>query len=101
MGLLRLFFRRRRHVEQPGKAFAQSCVAFIREHGFDGVDLDWEYPVSGGLAGNHNQPQDKQNFTLLLQTLREQLNAQGKQDGKSYQLTIAGAFPPAIWIGSS
>lgn len=73
------------------KAFAQSCVAFIREHGFDGVDLDWEYPVSGGLAGNHNQPQDKQNFTLLLQTLREQLNAQGKQDGKSYQLTIAGA----------
>lgn len=74
-----------------GKAFAQSCVAFIREHGFDGVDLDWEYPVSGGMAGNHNRPQDKQNFTLLLQTLREQLDAQGRKDGKSYLLTIAGA----------
>ena len=73
------------------KAFAQSCVAFIREHGFDGVDLDWEYPVSGGMAGNHNRPQDKQNFTLLLQTLREQLDAQGRKDGKSYLLTIAGA----------
>lgn len=55
------------------------------------MDLDWEYPVSGGMAGNHNRPQDKQNFTLLLQTLREQLDAQGRKDGKSYLLTIAGA----------
>ena len=73
------------------EAFAQSCVDFILEHGFDGVDLDWEYPVSGGLAGNTNRPQDRENFTLLLKAIREKLDAQGWADGRKYYLTIAGA----------
>lgn len=73
------------------EAFAQSCVDFILEHGFDGVDLDWEYPVSGGAVGNSNRPQDKANFTLLLRAIRAKLDAQGKKDGRTYYLTIAGA----------
>lgn len=70
-------------------AFADSCVAFIKKYGFDGVDIDWEYPVSGGLEGNSKRPEDKQNFTLLLQKLREKLDAQGAADQKHYLLTIA------------
>ena len=73
------------------EVFAQSCVDFIVEHGFDGVDIDWEYPVSGGLAGNSNRPQDKQNFTLLLQAIRNKLDQQEKKAGRDYYLTIAGA----------
>ncbi len=73
------------------ETFAQSCLDFILEHGFDGIDLDWEYPVSGGLAGNTNRPQDKRNFTLLLETIRKKLNEQEKKDGRRYFLTIAGA----------
>ena len=72
------------------EAFAQSCLDILLEHGFDGVDLDWEYPVSGGLAGNTNRPQDKQNFTLLLKAIREKLDQQEKKDGRRYYLTIAG-----------
>lgn len=72
-------------------AFADSCVAFILKYGFDGIDIDWEYPVSGGLSTNIRRPEDKQDFTLLLQKLREKLNAQSTLDGKTYLLTFAGA----------
>ena len=72
-------------------AFAQSCVDFLVEQELDGIDLDWEYPVSGGLPGTIHRPQDGKNFTLLLQALRTQLDRQGRRDGKRYYLTIAGA----------
>ena len=71
--------------------FADSVVEFIVNHGFDGVDIDWEYPVSGGLATNVRRPEDKQNFTLLMKTLREKLDARGLVDNKEYILTFAGA----------
>lgn len=74
--------------------FADSAVKFIRDYGFDGVDLDWEYPVSGGLPSNVKRPADKQNFTLLLQAVRNKLNVAQKVDGRTYLLTIAaGGFP--------
>lgn len=49
------------------EVFANSAVDFIRKYKMDGVDLDWEYPVSGGLAGNSYRPEDKENYVLLLQ----------------------------------
>ena len=73
------------------EAFAASCVDFMVAQGLDGVDLDWEYPVSGGAPGTIHRPADKQNFTKLLQELRTQLDRQGRRDGKDYSLTIAGA----------
>ena len=73
------------------RAFAQSCVDLLAEHGLDGVDLDWEYPVSGGAQGVVHRPRDKQNFTLLLRELRAELDRQGRREGKRYVLTVAGA----------
>ncbi|MEK3683050.1 glycosyl hydrolase family 18 protein [Paenibacillus sp. FSL R10-2736] len=77
------------------EVFANSAVDFIRKYQMDGVDLDWEYPVSGGLAGNSYRPEDKQNYVLLLQKIREKLNAAGTADGKTYLLTIASGAGPA------
>ncbi|MYL41297.1 glycosyl hydrolase family 18 protein [Virgibacillus salexigens] len=71
--------------------FANSAVDFIRKYGFDGVDIDWEYPVSGGLPGNSTRPEDKQNYVLLLQEVREKLDAAEAEDGTEYLLTIASA----------
>ncbi|MWV43283.1 chitinase [Paenibacillus sp. HJL G12] len=70
--------------------FANSAVNVIRTYGFDGIDIDWEYPVGGGLPDNSTRPEDKHNFTLLLQETRDKLTAAGTQDGRNYLLTIAG-----------
>ena len=59
--------------------FAQSCVQFMKQNGFDGIDIDWEYPTAAL----------KKNFTSLLAALRKQLDAQGVTDRKHYLLTIA------------
>jgi chitinase len=79
---------------QSRHRLAASAVAFMRNNGFDGIDLDWEYPVSGGQESNIRRPEDKENFTLLLQSLRAALDAAGRVDGKRYLLTIAAGGSP-------
>ena len=81
-------------TDESRSRFAASCVDFIRQYNFDGVDIDWEYPVEGGLSSNTRRPEDGANYTLLLQELRDQLDQAGVEDDRSYLLTIAS---PAGW----
>ncbi|HBM80413.1 MAG TPA: hypothetical protein DD426_06190 [Clostridiaceae bacterium] len=85
--------------------FADSVVDFLLQYGFDGVDLDWEYPVSGGGPGTVRNPADKENFPLMLQKIREKLDAQEAKDGKHYSLSIAAgansSFANNTTIGKS
>ncbi|MDF2539155.1 MAG: glycoside hydrolase family 18 [Herbinix sp.] len=78
-------------TEETRTIFADSCVDFIVKYGFDGIDIDWEYPVAGGLSTNVRRLEDKYNFTLLMKTLREKLDARGNVDGKHYLLSFSGA----------
>jgi chitinase len=51
------------------QTFAQSCADFLKTYPqFDGIDIDWEHPVIGGLQPG--QPRDAHNFVLLLSTIR-------------------------------
>ena len=83
-------------TEESREIFAQSCVDFIIEYDFDGIDLDWEYPVEGGLGGNHHHPDDGVHLTLLLQRMRQMLNEQETITGRTYYLTIAASANPAM-----
>ncbi|EGG38384.1 glycosyl hydrolase family 18 protein [Paenibacillus sp. HGF5] len=76
-------------TEETRRAFANSAVDFLREYKFDGLDIDWEYPVEGGEDDNSRGPEDTENFTLLMKTVREALDAAGSEDGEYYLLTIA------------
>ncbi|GFZ29516.1 hypothetical protein CSC2_00420 [Clostridium zeae] len=64
-------------------AFAQSCLNYVNQYALDGIDIDWEYPVNGGWGAITSSAADKQNFTLLLQAIRNAI-------GTGKILSIAG-----------
>ena len=66
--------------------FAKSCVSYIKKYGFDGIDIDWEFPC---YVPHNGTPQDKQDFTFLLQSLRAALDALEENAGKHYLLSAA------------
>ncbi|HAL56378.1 MAG TPA: hypothetical protein DCP63_07880 [Bacteroidetes bacterium] len=67
-------------------AFGHACARQIVDYGFDGIDIDWEFP---GYAQHKGTPNDKATFTLLLQAIRDSLDALGKQTRRRYLLTAA------------
>lgn len=54
------------------RRFVNSTVQFIEKIGFDGLDLDWEYPVCWQANCNLNATSDKKNFGLLIEELSEE-----------------------------
>ena len=59
-------------TEKGRRDFARSCAEYVFAHDLDGIDIDWEYPCSDS-AGIDADPRDRENFTLLLQALRDAL----------------------------
>ena len=55
------------------------------------MDIDWEYPVCCGLSSNTYRPEDRGNYTLLMESLRDHLDQASSEDGRDYLLTIASA----------
>jgi chitinase len=54
------------------QTFARSCAEFLKTYPqFDGIDIDWEHPVIGGLQPG--QPRDAHNYVLLLGAIRSSI----------------------------
>lgn len=69
--------------------FARSVRQFCGQYGFDGVDLDWEYPVVATGVNGNVRPEDATNFALLAGAIRAEFDAQTALDGKRYEITAA------------
>jgi chitinase len=80
--------------------FAESAASLVVDNQADGLDVDWEYPGhhESGIASS---PQDRGNFTLLLQQTRRALDRAGDANGRRgdahYTLSIAAA--DGIFVG--
>lgn len=79
-------------TEESRRRLTNSGVDYLIKHDLDGLDFDWEYPA---LQGDNNpvRPEDKENFVLMLKSIREALDSLGKIKNRHYLTTIAsGGF---------
>lgn len=56
------------------KNFITSALKMVQDHGFDGLDVDWEYPNRRDTV---NGQADIDNYTELLRELREEFDKHG------------------------
>lgn len=61
---------------------------FMMEYGFDGIDIDWEYP---GATDRGGKKEDGENFTKLLKELRKAFD---EYEGKEVSFTA----PTSYWV---
>jgi chitinase len=71
-------------------AFAQSVAGLTDYFHTDGIDIDWEFPAVSSYPGHPFSAGDRDNFTALLQILRQRL-------GPLAEISfIAAAFSPYL-----
>lgn len=87
-------------VNQAGiNTFADSVAAFLNQYGFDGVDIDYEYPASLQNSGNPNDqgianPRRaglQAGYVALMKTLRAKLDQSGAANSRYFLLTSAAS----------
>lgn len=72
-----------------------SILEIIDEHDFDGVDIDWEHPVTGGAV--EGIPADKENYVTLMEEIRNAFNEHETKTGRSEHFLISFAGAAGQW----
>lgn len=84
--------------------FADSAVTFIRKYGFDGIDIDFEFPSETSQSGNPadfdlSEPRRKgisERYTTFIKILRNTLDEAAAEDNTYYWLT--SAVSASSWV---
>ena len=69
---------------QGRSTIASSAVSLVKTYGFDGVDIDWDYPTDASQAAD---------MISLLQEVRAALDGYGNLLDPPYRFTLTVAFP--------
>merc|ERR1712007_80427 len=78
---------------------ALQLADFLQAQNWDGADIDWEYPEVPGMSDNQVSDDDGENYILLLEDIRAQLNQRFDSNPQSAQyklLTIASGMGPSV-----
>jgi len=81
-------FSQMAETKENRQKFVKSAVHFLKYFGFDGLDVDWEYPGLDMLPVVPTNPEDKQHYTLLMRELKQAFSVEG------FLLTFAAAPDP-------
>lgn len=76
-------------TEDSRDKFAESIVKYLIKYDFDGIDLDWEFPVNGGWGSIKARPEDRENFSAFLIVLRDKLNKASNKKGEYLTMSVA------------
>ncbi|KAK4132417.1 glycoside hydrolase family 18 protein [Trichocladium antarcticum] len=71
-------------TEAGRQRFCSSAITLLKDWGFDGLDIDWEYPANAAEA---------QHYVLLLQTCRTALDAYAAESAPGYRFLLTIAAP--------
>lgn len=62
---------------QARARFIESILVFVEKYGFEGLDLDWEYPVCWQVDCAKGSPAEKQGFAALVRELSDAFRPRG------------------------
>ncbi|KAK0710667.1 hypothetical protein B0H67DRAFT_516214 [Lasiosphaeris hirsuta] len=72
--------------------FISGLIKFMSDQGYDGVDLDWEYPGAGDRGGKQ---EDVENFVHLVKDIRRAFDLQVTSTGHGWGLSFTA--PTSYW----
>jgi chitinase len=85
-------------TEAKRNTFIQNLIRFMQRYGFDGVDLDWEYPGAEDRGGHSN---DGVNLTKLVREMRVAFSLASIINvvtGSTSAYEISFTAPTSYWV---
>lgn len=82
--------------EESRDIWIRNVVKYLRKHGFDGFDMDWEFPATRG-----SPPQDKFRFTQLMKGLYEAFARESEDTGNDKLILTMATASGTYYISQS